>query len=144
MQYILHPPRKTLVFATSNPKVADFLRKRRKWAGTVVEGTTLPRYVTTSSIRELDNGTVEIDAGVANGHLYVEGIRDLLIRDGIEEPDLRFIGRLVRPKRVTQVVVEKHKDEVSTHKDEALIYDDETASEGEMSIWSGDDLEEVK
>ena len=131
IQYLIHPPQRTVVFTTDNPLIADVLRKRHNWLGRVTEGSTLPACISTSCIRELDDGNVLIDHEVANGERLAEDIRSLLVRKGFVEPDLRFVGRMIRSV---------HKREAVTPKCTDIAVGDEE----EVDIWSDDGLDEAK
>ena len=130
IQYLIHPPRRTVVFTTDNPLIADVLRKRHNWLGRVTEGSTLPSCISTSCIRELDDGNVLIDHEAANGELLAADIRALLIRKGFVQPDLRFVGRMIRSVHKRQVVPPKCTDIA--------------AGDEEVDIWSDDGLDEAK
>lgn len=132
IQYLIHPPRRTVVFTTSNPLIADVLRKRHNWLGRVTEGSTLPACISTSCIRELDDGNVLIDHEVANGDLLAADIRSLLVRKGFVEPDLRFVGRMIRSGLKREVVPPKCMDKAASNHEE------------EVDIWSDDGLDEAK
>ncbi|KAG9378346.1 hypothetical protein A1F94_011462 [Pyrenophora tritici-repentis] len=109
MTYLLHPPRSYVVFATNHGTISHFLRHKHRWARFYTELTTLPDYISTSCIRELNDGTVGIEAEALDGEQMAEEIKQmaeeikqmaeeikgLLMRDGDVEPDLRFAGRLV-------------------------------------------------
>ena len=131
IQYLIHPPRRTVVFTTDNPLIADVLRKRHNWLGRVTEGSTLPACISTSCIRELDDGNVLIDHEVANGDLLAADIRSLLIRKGFVDPDLRFVGRMIRSVHKRQVVLPKCTDIAA-------------GDEEKVDIWSDDGLDEAK
>ena len=124
MPYLLHAPRHNIVFATNDGSISHFLRRKHHWAGFKTERTTLPKYISTSCIRELEDGTVEIEEQVLEGEHMVEEIKGLLRRDGYTEPDLRFVGRLVRGSgvSVTEVTTNGH-------------------DEGGVTSWDGDGLD---
>lgn len=100
MEYLLHAPRKNIAFATADSSITRFLRRQHKWAGVQTESSTPPEYISVSCIRELDKGEVEIDDEILHGDRLAEEIRSLLIRDGFKEPDLHFVGLLIRPEQV--------------------------------------------
>ena len=131
IQYLIHPPRRTVVFTTDNPLIADVLRNRHNWLGRVTEGSTLPACISTSCIRELDDGSVLIDHEVANGDLLAADIRSLLVRKGFVEPDLRFVGRMIRSGPKREVVPPKCTDKA-------------VSNDEEVDVWSDDGLDEAK
>ncbi|KAF1944375.1 hypothetical protein EJ02DRAFT_510277 [Clathrospora elynae] len=88
MQYLLHAPRHTTIFATSSGSIPCFLRRQHYWAGVKTERQELPEYISTSCIRELEDGTVEIDKNVFDGEQMAGESRSLLRRDGFVEPDM--------------------------------------------------------
>jgi len=124
MRYLLHAPRHDIVFATNDGSISHFLRRKHHWAGFKTERTTLPEYISTSCIREHEDGTVEIIEQVLDGEQMVEEIKGLLRRDGYTEPDLRFVGRLVRSSGVSATELT------------AKGYD-----EGDVTSWEGDGLD---
>jgi len=132
IQYLIHPPRRTVVFTTANPLIADVLRNRHNWLGRVTEGSTLPTCISTSCIRELDDGNVLIDPEVANGGLLAADIRSLLVRKGVVEPDLRFVGRMIRSGPKREAVPPKGMEKAASNHEE------------EVDIWSDDGLDEAK
>jgi hypothetical protein len=97
-RYFLHAPRSTTVFSTTNPSISRFLRRQHVWASFESECIGIPDHVTTSCIRELENGEIAIDQEVLDGEQIAENYRGLLWQDGFVEPDLRYVGRLVRLK----------------------------------------------
>jgi hypothetical protein len=98
IRYFLHAPRSTTVFSTHNASISRFLRRQHFWAGFRSERSGIPDHVTTSCIRELENGELIIDDDVLNGEQVAESYRELLKRDGFEEPDLMYVGWLVRTR----------------------------------------------
>jgi hypothetical protein len=129
MHYLLHAPRNSIVFTTTNSSISRFLRRQHNWAGVKTECSTLPEYISTLCIRELENGEVEVDDEVLNGDRLAEEIRFLLMRDGFAEPDLRFVGRIARSRHLMQVG--------------ASIRHDGAASSEWFTSWYGDGLSET-
>jgi len=126
MLYLLHAPRHYIVFATNDGSISHFLRRKHHWAGFQTDRTTLPGYISTSCIRELEDGTVKIEDKVLDGEHMVEEIKGLLRRDGYVEPDLRFVGRLVRSSQGSMIA-----NEAATREHD----------EGDVTSWDGDGLD---
>jgi hypothetical protein len=110
-RYFLHVPRSTTVFSTTSPSISRFLRRRHFWAGFKSERPGIPDHVTTSCIRECENGELVIDEESLNGGQVAENYRALLRMDGFEQPDLRYVGRLVRGSRLGGEKTGKDEDE---------------------------------
>jgi hypothetical protein len=100
MNYLLHAPSRLDVFTTPSRTIASFLRHNHNWSAVKTERDELPSYISTSTIRELEVGTVVIDENVLdNGKWILEQMLGFLERDRFKKPDLRYVGRLNRPKQ---------------------------------------------
>ncbi|RMZ72458.1 hypothetical protein GMOD_00007446 [Pyrenophora seminiperda CCB06] len=146
MPFLLHPQRHNIVFATNDGAIAYFLRRKHRWVGLHTAQTNyteyISEYISTSCICELDDGTVKIDEKVLNGEQTAKEIKVLLQRDGYIEPDLKFIGCLIRPLAP--------ESNLSIEEAAMIEYDEsDTASaveysDDDITNWDGDDLDRFR
>lgn len=97
MPYLLHARSRLEVFTTRDRNIARFLRHNHHWAVVKIESDQIPVFVSSSCIAESEDNAVSIDENVlSGGKALVEQLVGLLEKDGFEEPDLVYVGRLVR------------------------------------------------
>lgn len=98
MQYLLHAPSRADIFITGSQYIAFFLRHHHRWSVIESESEELPEYISTLSIFEREDGTIGIDGNVLDsGCDIVAQICGKLQRDGFVDPDVEYVGLLIRP-----------------------------------------------